>query len=155
MKQLENLKKIMLGEIKYDNLFDSLDDLYNVKLPIDYKLMLKLNSEGGYVNDFIHVLDLYSEYDRVAQICLAYRISKNKFPDYFIHSTYPDANGILPCAITENGDEIYWLTSDNDWSLIVYESRSPDYYEYKMSLSEFIYKIICKEIICPAFPDDL
>ena len=69
---------------------------------------------------------------------------------------FPSNGGLLPCAITDNGDEIYWLTSNivDEWNIIVYESRSSDYYEYNMGLAEFLHKILAKEIECLAFPDD-
>ena len=103
--------------------------------------------------NFIYLFDIIEERDRIIETCCAYRISKNEFPEDFIHSVYPDIGGLFPCGLTDNGDEIYWLTSD--WSLIVYETRSSDFYKYSMTITEFIYKIANKELVCPAFPDDL
>lgn len=155
MEQFEYLKKIVFDEIKYDNSLNILDDMYNIELPIDYKLMLQVYNKELYFNNFIYVLNLYNEFDKVAEMCFSYRISKSKFPNDFLHSVYPDKNGILPCAVTDNGDEIYWLTSNDIWTLIIYESRMSNYYKYNMTISEFIYRIINKEIICPIFPEDL
>ena len=69
---------------------------------------------------------------------------------------YFKKNGLLPWGYTENGDEMFWKISEkiDDWEIIVYESRSSNFYSYKMQLVEFIYKLITKKIVCNAFPSD-
>lgn len=153
MNIIQFLKEIINNNIPYDHSFDYLDEIYKLHFPVDYKILMKSLKESTYFLDFIFLLNVEKECKRVKDICLAYCESKNAFPDDFIHSPYPAENCIFPCAVTDNGDEIYWLTSD--WSIVVYEARSSNYYKYNMTISEFLYKISTNEIICPAFPDDL
>ncbi|MEM5601653.1 hypothetical protein AAHB61_15855 [Bacillus cereus] len=51
---------------------------------------------------------------------------------------------------------MYWLTDGkpDEWKIVVYESRSPENYTYSLTMVEFLYQIIMKELICNAFPDD-
>lgn len=132
-----------------------------IKLPTDYKSFI--NRYGvGCINDFLWVLNPFTQnsnlnlIEKGKKIREAYIISKNAFPEDFIHDVFPSIDGLLPCAITDNGDEIFWLTSNvvDEWNIIVYESRSSGYYEYNMGLAEFLYKILTKDIKCSAFPDD-
>jgi hypothetical protein len=63
----------------------------------------------------------------------AYLTSKQKFPDDFPRSLFPEEGGLLPWGVTDNGDILNWITSDNPekWSILVYDGRSGDAYEYK------------------------
>lgn len=132
-----------------------------IKLPTDYKEFINRYGIGS-INNFLWVLDPFTPnsnlnlMEKGKEIREAYDILKNEFPKDFTHDMFPSDRGLLPCAITDNGDEIYWLTSNivDEWNIIVYESRSSDYYEYNMGLAEFLYKILVKEIECLAFPDD-
>ena len=141
--------------------WDKIELTLGIKLPTDYKMFI--NEYGvGSINDFLWILNPFTQNSNLnlikkgKEIIEAYDISKNKFPEYFVHEVFPRKGGLLPCAITDNGDEIYWLTSNavDEWHIIVYESRASEYYEYNMGLIEFLYKILVKEIECLAFPDD-
>ncbi|MDM5154748.1 SMI1/KNR4 family protein [Bacillus sp. DX1.1] len=142
--------------------WDTVEKNLGMILPLDYKKFINKYGTGS-INDFIWILNPFSENENLNLIKKghvireAYAYSKKQFPDDFIHNVYPVNNGLLPCAITDNGDEIYWLTNEecDQWRIIVYDSRSNDYYEYNNSMTEFLYKVISKEIICPVFPNDL
>ena len=131
-----------------------------IELPLDYKEFINAYGTGSR-NDFMWILTPFdkSEYINFTtmgpKICKAYVTSKLTCPDYFKHDVFPTTGGILPWGYTENGDELYWLTegNSNEWKIIVYESRSSDFYEYNMGMVQFIYELITKKITCPAFPD--
>ncbi len=141
--------------------WDEIELALGIKLPTDYKEFINKYGVGS-INDFLWILNPFTENSNLnlikkgEEIREAYITSKNEFPDDFMHDMFPSNGGLLPCAITDNGDEIYWLTSNtsDEWNIVVYESRSSDYYEYSMGLAEFLYKILEKEIECSAFPDD-
>lgn len=134
----------------------------SIHFPDDYKELISTYGTGG-IGDFLWFLTPFAEDENVnyterADVLLeAYQTSKGNSPEYFPFNVYPEENGLLPWGYTENGDELYWKTGAafEDWEIVVYESASPDYYSYKMSLSEFLYKIITKELECDIFPDDL
>lgn len=130
--------------------------------PKDYKELIGTYGTGG-IGNFIWFLTPFEEDDninflkRMNVMLEAYRVSRNHFPDYFIHNIYPEKDGLLPWGYTDNGDELYWKTnsSSEKWSIVIYESASPEYQEYQMQLTEFLYKIITKELVCDVFPEDL
>lgn len=96
-------------------------------------------------------------FKRMNAMLEAYRISKSHFPNYFIHNIYPEKDGSLPWGYTDNGDGLYGKTngSPEKWSIVIYGSASPEYHEYEMRLTEFLYKIITRELICDVFTEDL
>lgn len=129
--------------------------------PDDYKAFI--NTYGsGVINNFIWILNPFEKNENInffkksKEMLDAYSELKQMFPNDYVYDVYPQSKGLLPCGVTDNGDEIYWKTDQhiNDWKIIVYDS-SAESYEYDMSLIEFLYKICIKEIMCEAFPDDL
>lgn len=130
--------------------------------PKDYKELIGTYGTGG-IGKFIWFLTPFEEdanvnfLKRMNVMLEAYRISKSHLPDYFIHNIYPEKEGLLPWGYTDNGDELYWKTnsSPEKWTIVIYESASPDYHEYKMQLLEFLYKTITGELICDVFPKEI
>lgn len=163
---INQLKSIMKSKTQQMNISDSnkwnaIEKQMRTKLPSDYKEFINEYGTGS-INEFMWILTPFDEDEYVNlitrgdKISKAYIESKIKNPQYFKHEVFPNKGGILPWGYTENGDELYWLTVENsdEWHIIVYESRSSDYYEYSMGMVEFIYKLVSGKIICPAFPDD-
>jgi hypothetical protein len=130
-------------------------------LPDEYKEFISTYGTGG-IDNFIWILnpfvldENFNLMERGKVIREAYLESKQNFPQDFIHDVYPDVGGLLPWAITDNGDEIYWRTDNNPnkWSIVIYGSRSSEYAEYNKSLVEFLYEILTKRLVCSIFPDD-
>lgn len=69
---------------------------------------------------------------------------------------YPEENGILPWAQCDNGTVFYWRFYKDKITILVY-GESYDFYEFDMSTTEFLYKLITKQIHCSDIdlPDDL
>lgn len=141
--------------------WDVVESQVGAILPPDYKEFI--NEYGTVsINNFIWILTPFDEDEYVnlikrgKEISKTYIESKMNSPEYFKHDVFPSKGGILPWGYTENGDELYWLAdgTSNEWHVIVYESRSSDYYEYSMGMVEFIYRIISGKLRCNAFPDD-
>lgn len=131
-----------------------------IKLPSDYKNFIDKYGTGG-LDNFLWVLTPFDEgyinlIKRSEIILCAYEESKTQSDDGFVHDVYPNKDGIFPWGYTDNGDELYWKTNEDSgkWDIVVYPSRESFGYVYKMSLTEFLYKLIVKELICSAFPND-
>lgn len=66
--------------------------------------------------------------------------------------------GIIPWAITDNGDAIYWVASQLDlpdeWTVTVNEARGPDWQEFPMGCCEFLYGVLSGSVQVRHFPDD-
>ena len=130
-------------------------------LPKDYKTFISTYGTGG-IDNFIWILTPFVSdenvnfFGRSEIIRDAYLESKQQFPQYYTHNVFPENGGILPWGYTDNGDELYWLTNQEPetWTIIVYESRSSVYHEYPMSMTEFLFRIVSKNLVSDAFPED-
>ena len=127
----------------------------NYGFPPDYKYLLNLYGTGG-INNFLWILTPFegNEEINILKRAKTMRVSlnymKTMFPGKYNYSIFPDEGGLLPWGYTDNGDELYY----KDGSIVVFGSRYSDFYEYRMGVVEFIYKLLMREIICDAFPDD-
>ena len=57
---------------------------------------------------------------------------------------------------TDNGDLCLWVVpaDGEDGFVLVIGSRFEDWYEYGVSITEFLHRILTGDIRCPAFPED-
>ena len=57
---------------------------------------------------------------------------------------------------TDNGDLCLWVVpaEGEDGFVLVIGSRFEDWYEYGVSITEFLHRILTGDIRCPAFPED-
>ena len=142
---------------QWRNFFDTL----GTELPSDYVKFIETYGTGG-IDNFLWILtpfvndDNVNYFGRQKEMTDTYIQSKKSFPQYYKHDVYPSNGGLLPWGYTDNGDELYWLTNGepDEWKIVVYESRSPENYIYSLTMVEFLYQIITKELVNNAFPDD-
>ena len=132
-----------------------------IKLPSDYKEFISTYGAGG-IDEFLWILTPFVKdknvnlLKQIDVICSSYMDSKSHFPNMFKHTAFPNHDGLLPWSITDNGNVLYWESKGNpeNWPIVVYKSRSPDYIEYKYSMTEFLTELIKGNIKCDAFPSD-
>lgn len=130
-----------------------------ITFPMDYKMFIDSYGEGS-INEFLWILSPFSENENLNSIEKykvmedAYSSMKNEFPEQFSFDFYNGKIGLFPWGITDNGDELFWNFTDDIIELVVYESRYVSNISYTMSMEEFLYKLLRKEIVCPIFPDD-
>ena len=57
---------------------------------------------------------------------------------------------------TDNGDLCLWVVpaDGEDGFVLIIGSRFEDWYEYGVSITEFLHRILTGDIRCPAFPED-
>lgn len=145
----ENVKKRM-GRIR---------EKIGITFPEDYKTFIDSHGEGG-INEFLWILSPFSENENLNSIEKfkvmkdAYISMQSKFPEQFSYDFYNGIKGLFPWGITDNGDELFWNFKGDIVELVVYESRYASNMSYIMSMEEFLYKLLKKEIVCPIFPDD-
>ena len=84
----------------------------------------------------------------------AYDYMKNEDSEQFFLNFYEGEYGIFPWAVTDNGDELYWNVKEDGIEIIIYASRYSDIEVFNMSTTEFLYKLLSKDLICSIFPDD-
>jgi hypothetical protein len=158
---LEKLKQILpppnrVADVVKKISWEDIEDNIKLTFPDDYKEFIRCYGIGQ-ICDFINIdvpvnFNLYLE--ETKNLCNNYLSIKSMFPNKYNYRVYPKPNSLYPLGTTDNGDELWWLTDPNPikWRIVVYGSRSWDHYEYSMSLSEFLYKILIKTIRCDAFP---
>jgi len=128
---------------------------YHCEFPFDYKEFINTYGTGG-INNFMWILTPYESneeinlWQRAEIMSESYSYMKDLSPQKHHYSIYPDEGGLLPWGYTDNGDELYF----NNGSVVVFEARYADYYEYNMGMIEFLYKLFTKGLTCNAFPDD-
>jgi hypothetical protein len=80
------------------------------------------------------------------------RLSLGAFLPYPL---FPEAGGLLPVAITDNGDTIHWLTNGppDEWTIVVQDSRAPECEAYDMAFTDFLARwiagLISSDILGP------
>jgi hypothetical protein len=85
-------------------------------LPSDFKSFTELYGSGK-VDDFLYLFNpftagqdgnLLAEKDRVLE---SYRQTRARFPERLPLPAFPNPGGVLPLGRTDNGDELYWVTT--------------------------------------------
>lgn len=160
---IKDLKKILIPPPSSDqtaNHWSLIETQLSIKLPCAYKIFIDTYGTEC-IDDFLWVLNPFARnknlsFDRIRKTLDAFNYLKTNIPEEYNFNLYPENPGLFPWASTDNGDDIFWFTEgDPDtWPIIVYETRSPEYIEYKKSVTDFIYEILSKQLICPFFPDD-
>jgi|JI8StandDraft_2_1071088.scaffolds.fasta_scaffold145507_1 hypothetical protein len=127
-------------------------------LPSDYKAFIDQYGLGK-LDDFIVV---FTPYDENPHINLRIQIKRQldalkqlgEWGEELPYPLYPEPDGLLPFGATDNGDVLYWLTSGTPerWSVVVNESRAPDYDHHDCSMTTFLAEVISGQRRCSIFP---
>ena len=129
-------------------------------LPADYKDFINTYGSGK-ILDFLIVLNPFStrkNINLISRMLMQSAVFKELEDEYDIKCpfpVYPERGGILPCALTDNGDVIFWITNGNpnEWNIIINESRGPDYESINLNIVDFITYFISGEIKTKTIPD--
>ena len=136
-----------------------------IVLPDDYKAYLNVYGTGiigGIItpyNPFCRRAAWKPSYTCRNWIRQALGIQKAKptfGEDIFPYSLYPETGGVLPWGSTDNGDQLFWLTSGepNTWTILIQEVRSSHFHTFDYSMTEFLRAWIEGEIKSGIIPYD-
>jgi len=127
-------------------------------LPDDFKDFIRIYGSGR-IGRFMWVLNPFAknpninllEQSREQLESLRYLRDRGETNPYAL---YPESGGLLPVAVTDNGDVIHWLTRGVavDWAIVVNDSRSPDYEQFNCNLTEFLAGLLDQSLICGILP---
>jgi hypothetical protein len=115
-----------------DSRWPSVERALGLQLPGNYKALVDLFGASSW-NNFLHVLSPFDErfdFRRVAERVLdADRTSRASFPAHYPLPLYPEAGGLLPWAITDNGDTLYFITraKPDEWPTVIRGDRPPEF----------------------------
>lgn len=132
------------------------------RLPPDFSEFLKYYGTGV-IDGFIWIfnpssknphLNLFRQAKLQLDIFRELRARGNEPKDY---SLFPEPDGLLPFGITDNGDVLFWKTTGkpSEWNVVVAESRTPKYEEYSLNMTQFLSRLLTKQLSVAAFPADV
>lgn len=131
------------------------------RLPSDYREFLEAYGTGA-IDQFLWVYNPASQNEYLNVIRQAERVlgalkeTTEAFPSRFPMKRFPDRGGFLPCAITDNGDSVFWVTTGeaDEWTIAVMGPRAPEVYSHHGGLVEFLYDVLTRRVVCDRFPLD-
>lgn len=143
----------------HGSLWPEVEHELEARLPHDYKTFI--DSYGtGKINSFILIFNPFSTNQYVNLKDQAHRQldalrTLIKGGESCPYPLFPEPGGLLPVGITDNGDVIHWLTkgSSDAWSVVVNDSRSPEYEEFDCDLTSFLASILTRDIRSKIFPE--
>lgn len=139
-----------------------IEETLGVVLPSDYKQYIAIFGTGCFGN-FLWPFNPFStnrHLNLIEQINVtlnAQRALKEQWGNRQCpYPLYPEAGGLLPWGSTDNGDDLFWLTtgSPEDWIVVINEARAPVYEEYQESMTGLLAKLLSGEITSKIFPQD-
>jgi hypothetical protein len=131
-------------------------DRAGYSVPAEYKQFVSQYGSGG-IDGFIWVFNPGSPNPCLNLVAQIERQLDNlrgaQIPGLAL---YPHQGGLLPFAVTENGDILGWRTrgSPDSWGVTVVDSRAPERVNFKERFFEFIAGVLTREVKCSIFPDD-
>lgn len=148
-------------EIGWDNAFVETELQLNCRLPEAYKWFVR--SYGtGILDEFIWVLSPFASTD-------ALNLRKNlrsrsewylklheKHPREYPYQVFPKPEGLIPWAVTENGDVFWWKTvgDPESWGTVIYPARGPDCEEHSVNCAQLLYDLLTRSRKVHFFPED-
>ena len=150
----------LLGETHCANVtVDKFNELINEGFPRD-ALEFLAKYDGG-LDDYIWLISpLHPDWQKMIEpikqsyLSLQYHFETKILPkanSSFISNggypfrLYPEENGLLPWAQCDNGTVFYWRINGGKWTILVY-GESWDFWEFEMTTTEFLYKLITRQI---------
>ena len=147
-----------------DNLLTGWSDIeaqLGASLPDDYKAFNQIYG-GGFIGRFLEPFVPVSEIKgvRLVEEALATnrRLQEWKEREGVAacpYSLFPQDGGLLAWGHTVNGDTLSWLTEGdpNSWIVVVGSMPvMPEYYRYDVNMTDFLVRILTRELRCPLFP---
>lgn len=139
--------------------WDEVENTLGTELPSDYKDFIRSYGSGT-IGQFLSIFNPFSRHrglnllEQSKQQLEALRTLHVDFGEPNPYPLHPTPGGLLPVAITDNGDVVHWLTNNepSEWSIVVNEARSPDYENFEYDLTTFLERLLTKSITCRAFP---
>lgn len=163
---LEELKSMLpIPANPVENIVDweNVEQKLGTKLPEDYKqfintygsgslgefmMLLNPTSQNKYLNTF-KKMEAMSDFDHKQR-------EFSNIDDTYPIPLYPNSGGILIWGITDNGEELYWLTTGepDNWKIIYNSTRDGEFETYDESVTSFLTKVVKGTIKSKFFPED-
>jgi hypothetical protein len=130
--RLPTLLTIRSGSQVHDGRWALVEEELGLTLPGSYKAMVDRFGAASW-RDFLHVLSPFDETlelrRRGAGALDADQDLRRQFPSHYPLPLYPEVGGLLPWAISDNGDVLYFITagSPDSWPTVIKGPRAPEF----------------------------
>lgn len=128
--RLATLRDIHRGAKASDPRWPTVEAELGLGLPGSYKVLVEQFGASSWL-DFLHVLSPFDErrWRRVRATLDADRTLRQEFPHYYPLPLYPEPGGLLPWAVTDNGDTFYFITTGppDGWPTLIKGLLAPEF----------------------------
>jgi hypothetical protein len=163
LRRLEAILKPPLGlaEIVRPEIWEQVERDLGTALPDDYKRFVSIYGTGR-IDQFLWIFTptASSKYINLVEANRAYSQlldeARKWDREYDPYDLYPAPGGLLAFGATDNGNVLYWKTRDapSQWTVVAYQSRGLEHFDFNGSMSEFLAALLSREITCNVFPAD-
>ncbi|HKP51973.1 MAG TPA: SMI1/KNR4 family protein [Chloroflexia bacterium] len=131
-------------------------------LPTDYKEYINLYGTGE-LGGMIWIYNAFSNSPTLNLLIQArevldiWRETRSMFGEECPYPLYPEPNGLLPWGHVDTGAELFWQTSGSpdQWSVVVNESRGPEFQKFEESMSGFLTSLFAGRLKSAVLPRSL
>ena len=130
--RLAVLLSIPRGAEARDPRWPAIEADFGLQLPGSYKAMVEQFGASSW-REFLHVLSPFDERldlrRRGSSALEADRALRREFPWYYPLPLYPEPGGLLPWAVSDNGDVLYFITAGpaDHWPTVIKGARVPEF----------------------------
>ncbi|WP_041741179.1 SMI1/KNR4 family protein [Collimonas fungivorans] len=129
-------------------------------LPQDYKDYVEIFGSGT-VSNFLWILNPFSANPNLnleQQLKTQTDVLKDlrNYGEDVPYRCFPQAGGIFPFALSDNGDVLHWLTNGlpAERTVVVNEARGPEWQHFDLSMADFVTGVLAKKFSCQIFPSN-
>jgi hypothetical protein len=160
---IESFTKVMMPPVRPfeapTNIeWNAVENELGVSLPDDYKIFIQLYGSGRAAN-FLWVFNPFSRNENLnlieqSRVQIKVLIELQFYGEILPYKLFPEENGLLPFAITDNGDVLFWqvVGEPNNWPVVINETRSPEWIGFNMTMTNFFMEVFSKRLTCSFFP---
>jgi hypothetical protein len=147
---------------RVDHDWEAVERRLGIQLPVNYKDFVD-NYGTGVVAEFLAVLSPFTEnrnlnlLDKGTEMLAGYRQLHQAHPREYPFEAFPSLVGVFPWAVTDNGDELYWLMEGppDEWPTIVWATPSGMYERHDTTSVKLIAMWIDGTLETEVLPPDM
>lgn len=131
---------------------------YGATIPVDLKEFVA-EYGAGCIDGFLWIfspatqnphIDMRTQFRERSSVLQQLR---DKYSWDIPHPIHPDPGCLVPWAQTDNGDVLYWVPTGGGYSVVVQDSRAPEWDEFELRPTDFLEKLLTREIVVTLFPE--
>ena len=142
--------------------WDEIEAALGMGLPGDFKAFTERYG-SGMVDDFLYLFNPFAAGEdgnllvEKDQVLAGYRQTRARFPERLPLPPFPEPGGLLPLGGTDNGDELYWVTTGHPdrWPVALLESRAALQELHAMPVTGLLAALAANQLTSRILPKDV